>query len=193
MKTRFAAAATALAATTSCVGCGGSTSAAGTPPANGAGSSATPSAARGSSAANVSACTAVAQPDAAALTGDPDITSISETSGAAGVASTCIYADPSNPTAGNGVVVLVESLSGVISAQVLEAALAQQTRNGANAYEPVDGVGDRAYSETDSNQGNLVFSKGSTLVVIAATSLSRTGAELLTAVETLAMRIASQL
>ena len=142
----------------------------------------------------MAACTALSQSDAATLTGDSSVASVS--SGGAGIAGagTCIYADvTSSSGAGNGAVIVVEPVPGVVSAQVLQAALAAQAKNGNSNFQTVSGLGDAAYSETTDHNGSLVFAKGSTLVVISVTSNTKSGTDLLSAIQSIASNIAGQL
>ena len=183
-----------VAVVVSLAACGGGTSSSSSSSSGGAGSQSSSSSTGAGAGANLVACTALTQSDAATLTGDSGVTNLSAGSTQAAGASTCIYADLSNSSgSGNGVVVVVEPVPGAVSAQILQAALAAQAKNGTNNYQQESGIGDAAYSETQAHEGDLVFAKGSTLVVIVVNSSTKSGSDILSAIKSLASNIVAQL
>ena len=181
-----------LAALISLAACGGTST--GTSSSSESSSSQSSRSTGGGGGANLAACTAVSQSDAATLTGDPNVQSLSGGSAQSAGASTCIYADLGSANGGgNGAVIVVEPVPGAVSAQVLQAALAAQAKGGGGNYQQESGIGDAAYSSTQDHQGDLVFAKGGTLVVIAVTASGKSGTDILSAIKSLASNIVSQL
>ena len=182
----------ALASFGALAACGGTTTPTSGAPATSApaGSSSTPGGSSGAPASSLQACTALSQADAASITGDQSVAAqSSETAGL----DICIYLDVSSGSgSGSEVAVLVEPAPG-LSAAIIQAALASEAKNGSNSYQPVSGIGDVAYAETSTNEGDLAFVKGNTLVVLIASSPNKSGADLLSAIEQKGKDIAGQL
>ena len=192
---RLVVGAASLAAIVSLAACGGSTSGSSSSSSASSGGASSSSSSSGGAGANLAACTALSQSDAANLTGDSGVQSLSGGSSQTAGASTCIYADLASANgAGNGVVIVIEPVPGAVSAQVLQAALAAQAKGGGSGtYQQETGIGDAAYSSTQDHQGDLVFAKGGTLVVIAVTASGKSGADILSSIKTLAGNIVGQL
>jgi hypothetical protein len=133
-------------------------------------------------------CTAISQSDAVALTGDPSIQNVSN--GQAAGVEVCVYNDLRSSAAGAAVVIDVTPMSGTITAQTLQTALAQHTTN---SPEPVSGIGAAAYVATAAHEADIVFNVGTTVVVATVTSNANPGSVLLTRLEAVARRIAGML
>jgi hypothetical protein len=176
----FATAVAVLAA------CGGTTSSVGgsTPTSTANGSSTSrPSGGGGP----LAACSAVSQPDAVNITGDPGITANTSASSA----GQCLYSDPGQPlAAGNGVYVQILHFPN-LTPELLQSALAQNPQ-GATAR-PISGIGDSAFGGSSQTGGIVLFAKGSAMVTITGQSNTRTGTDVLASIESVAMRIAGQL
>ena len=138
--------------------------------------------------AALTACAAVTQSDAVSITGDQAITQSNSLQGGG-----CLYTDPGQPlAAGNGVLVYVLPVP-AISPQALQAALSQKVNGGANNLQPISGIGDLAYATSNQNGGAVVFAKGSQVVIISGSSKTRSGADILSTVKSVATRDAGQM
>jgi len=178
----------AAAAVGAVAGCGSSTSSPSSAPSSSSSSSSSessapggatsaPAASQSGGGSSVAACTLMSQSDAATITGDSSMTNMSSSAG--GTTGLCLYADVSS---GATAVAFTEPAPGVSTA-IIEAALAQQAKNGSGNYQTVSGIGQAAYSETDANDAYLAFVQNNTLVVAGASSQSKSGSDLLNAVE----------
>ena len=138
--------------------------------------------------ATLTACAAVTQSDAVSITGDQAITQSNSLQGGG-----CLYTDPGQPlAAGNGVLVYVLPVP-AINPQALQAALTQKVNGGANNLQPISGIGDLAYATSNQNGGAVVFAKGSQVVIISGSSKTRSGADILSTVKSVATRDAGQM
>ncbi len=182
----------ALVALAACGGSGGSSkspvSSPGTASTSSTGStSSTRSSSRASTTGNASACSLVTPSDAASITGESDLTQ----SAPAGTA-VCIYTKPGQPVAaGNGLYVAIYPVP-VVSSQTLQSLLRERI-TGTGDFRSISGVGDSAYEQTSTGGAGLVFAKGRQVVIIGATSGTKTGNDMLSPIESVAKQAAGQL
>jgi len=174
--------------------CGGSSSSSGGTSSSGAATTTQSAGGQSSSGAgaNLQACTAFSQSDASTITGDSGIAALGTNGGTtASGPGTCVYADETPSGAGNSAVVVIEP-AGQVSAAIIQMALQQQEKNGSGNFQSISGIGDTAYSETDAHGAGIAFAKSNTLVVVAASSSTKSGADVLSALQSVASRIAGQ-
>lgn len=180
-----------LVALAACGGSGGSSkssaSSASTGSSLGAGASSSVPSSGGIPAGNATACSLVTQSDAASITGDASLTQST-------VAGTrvCLYTKPGQPAAaGDSVYVAIYPMPSV-NTQTLQSLLNQRI-SGTGRFQSVSGVGDTAYERTSTNGAGLVFAKGHNVVVIGAGSTTRSGSDMVAAIESVARHAAGQL
>jgi hypothetical protein len=104
-----------------------------------------------------------------------------------GVASLASYATAS----GDDVTILIERLPGLSGSVALQAALTQQNTSG--EMQAVSGVGDAAGKVVSDHDATLAFTKGDSIVVLAAKADGMTGGDLESKLESLARQIAGNL
>lgn len=93
--------------------------------------------------------------------------------------------------AGDSVTVFVEAIPGGLASAQLQAAVAMAGAQG--SLQAVSGIGDAAGKEVNANDATVAFVKGSTLVVVQATSGTATGADLEPKLEAVAREVAGKL
>jgi hypothetical protein len=93
--------------------------------------------------------------------------------------------------AGDSMTVYIQQIPGQVAAAQLQAAIAAQGIGG--QLQSVAGIGDSAGKVIDTNEATVVFSKGSSLVVIDAKIGSSTGDAIESKLESLAKQIAGKL
>ncbi len=159
-----------------------------------AGSAAAPSAAESAPAAPTAAAPGGALPDPKTLLSTDQAASI------IGGALTPVAFPVSIPNMsiasfgnadGDSVTVFVEAIPGGMASAQLQAAVAMAGAKG--DLQPVSGIGDAAGKEVNANDATVAFVKGSTLVVVQATSGTATGTDLEPKLEAVARQVAGKL
>ena len=186
-----------LAATALLAACGSSNTAATAPsassvPATSSAGGSTPAATGGSTSGSVpKACDLLTQSQAAQLTGDAHVATITAADQTNATTSLCSYADNGTGSTGSAASLLVERVPSSVSQQELQAALSQASHNSGQT-QPLSGVGDAGYTEASEHNAGLVFAKGTTIVVLGTNSQTRSGADMLNDVKAFAKQIAGQ-
>ncbi len=92
---------------------------------------------------------------------------------------------------GDDVSIFIETLPGAFTQSVMQAALAQA--GAAGDLTPITGLGDTAGKNVGDHNATIGFAKGSTLVILEATSDASAGTDLDAKLESLAQQIAGKL
>jgi hypothetical protein len=123
------------------------------------------------------------------VTGDAAVAQLTTASAGTPNTTSCVYIDKA--AGGSSATIIMEAVPGGVSGSVLQAALAQSVRSGNAHASAVSGIGDSAFKEVTADSAGIVFAKGNTLVIIGASSSTRTGATMEPDLEGVARQVAS--